>query len=291
VRVAFLGMGLIGGSVARALRRSPEQLPELELVAWTPDGRGPRAAAGAGVVDTAAETPDGALVGAALVVLAGPADVVVDTVVRLGRDGDLRGSLDETATVTDVASTKGAVVDAANAAGLRFVGGHPMAGREASGFDASDANLFVDRPWVVVPGGHAGTEDIARVEWLASTSGARPIRATARDHDDAVAAISHMPLVVAAALAEAIAEDEAWSRSLARSLATTGWQSATRLAHGDPAMGAGLLSTNRDATSAALRRVRAALDAWIEDLDDRPRGSGSANLRGRLERARAALER
>jgi prephenate dehydrogenase len=288
VRVAFLGLGLIGGSVARALRRSPDR--PVELVAWTPDGRGPRAAAAAGVIDVAIDTPAAALDGAELVVLAAPADVVVETIARLGRGGDLAHALDQAATVTDVASTKGEVADAADKARLRFVGGHPMAGRDASGFAASDPDLFVGRPWVVVPGRDARAEDVGRVEWLASTGGARVIRATALEHDEAVAAISHMPLVVAAALVESVAEDGAWPGSLARALATTGWQSATRLARGDPAMGAGLLSTNREATAAALRRLRGALDAWLADLDDDARDTGSGELRARLERARAALE-
>ena len=87
---------------------------------------------------------------------------------------------------------------------LRFVGGHPMAGREASGFDAATADLFVDRPWVVVPGAHSRPADVERVEWLARAVGARPLRMDAEAHDAAVAGISHLPLVLAAALVEAV---------------------------------------------------------------------------------------
>ena len=71
-----------------------------------------------------------------------------------------------------------------------------MAGRETTGVEAATPDLFVDRPWVVVPGAHAGPGDVATVEALAVATGARPIRLTADEHDEAVAAISHLPLVL-----------------------------------------------------------------------------------------------
>jgi prephenate dehydrogenase len=284
MRIAFLGLGLVGGSIARALRRSPE---ELELVAWTPDGAGPRAAARAGVVDGVTLDPAEAIDGAGLVVLAGPADTLPDLIGRL--HGDLAHSLAPGATVTDVASTKSRIVATADAAGLPFVGGHPMAGRETSGFAAGDADLFRDRPWVVVPGTAARDADVARVEWLAAACGARPIRAGAIDHDAAVAAISHLPLVVAAALAESVAGREGWRDSLAHELATTGWESATRLARGDPAMGAGMLATNAGVTAERLRELRAVLDDWLTVLE--ATSPAADEIRDRLAAAREALER
>ena len=106
------------------------------------------------------------------------------------------------ALVTDVASTKGAIVARAETAGLRFVGGHPMAGREVGGFDAARPELFSDRPWVVVPASTARYGDRERIEALATACGGVPVAMSAGEHDAAVAAISHLPLVVAAALVE-----------------------------------------------------------------------------------------
>ena len=80
-----------------------------------------------------------------------------------------------------------------------------MAGRESSGYAAADVDLFVGRPWVVVPGTAARPTDVERVGWLASLVGAVPVRMEAAEHDAAVAAISHLPLVFAAALVEAVA--------------------------------------------------------------------------------------
>src|SRR5262245_26880560 len=122
MRVAFLGLGLIGGSVARALRGAPS-MADAELVAWTPAGRGPREAVEAGAIDAAAGWPEAAVEGAQLVVLAGPPRACIAMLGSLG--GDWRGALAPGVTVTDVASTKAALTTAAEAAGVPFVGGHP----------------------------------------------------------------------------------------------------------------------------------------------------------------------
>ncbi len=287
VRIAFLGLGQIGGSIARALRARGAAV---ELVAWSPAGRGPSRALEAGAIDAVTASAGDALASADLIVLAAPADAIVELVRRLGPAGDLAPSLDSTATVTDVASSKAAIVEAADEAGLPFVGGHPMAGTEGAGFGSASADLFGGRPWAVVPGAWARPTDLERVEWLARETGAEPLRVGAAEHDEAVAAISHAPLVLAAALAESVAGRPDWAGSLAARLAAGGWAGMTRLARGDPAMGGGLLATNARPTAAALRRVRAELDAWIRALEaDPPPAAGE--LRNQLARAREALDR
>ncbi|MBI2776227.1 MAG: prephenate dehydrogenase/arogenate dehydrogenase family protein [Chloroflexi bacterium] len=288
-RVAFLGLGLIAGSIARALR---DAAAGAELIAWSPTNAGPEAAAAGGTLDRVAASIDEALDGADLVILGAPPLETLALVERFG--ADLRGTLAPDAVVTDVSSTKLRIVAAADAASVRFVGGHPMAGREKSGYGAADARLFEGRPWVIVPG--AMTLDdgpaLARVEWLAAACGARPVRMLAADHDRAVAAISHAPLVVAAALVEAIAggsaQREDWPA--AATLAATGWRDMTRLARGDARMGAGIAATNSAALAVALRRVRDVLDAWIHELE--VDGGGDAARAEALEaRLRAVRER
>ncbi len=127
-RIAFLGFGLIGGSIAAALRDAGCRA---RLAAWTPDGNGPKAGLERGLLDEAAASADSALDGAGLVVLAGPPLVVISTIEALG--DDLRRHVGPDTTVTDVASTKARIVAAAGATDLQFVGGHPMAGRETTG--------------------------------------------------------------------------------------------------------------------------------------------------------------
>jgi prephenate dehydrogenase len=286
MRAAILGFGLIGGSVARALRASPDSAG-WEIAAWSPTGAGPRRAVAEGIVDEALSDPADALAGAELVVLAAPPLACLDLLDALG--GPLRAALDG-ALVTDVASTKRAIVERAAGHGLRFVGGHPMAGRETAGYDASDAALFADRPWVVTPNG-AAEADAAAIESLARRCGARPVVMDAAAHDAAVAAISHLPLVLAAALVEAVAGRPAAPRPdwpAAAMLAASGWRDMTRLARGDPAMGAGIAATNADAVADRLRDVRAVLDAWIGDLDG-PDGPRAEALAAHFREAREAL--
>jgi prephenate dehydrogenase len=231
------------------------------VAAWTPTGQGPASALAAGVIDLVATSPDAALDGADLVVLAAPPSDCLELLDRLA--GPLRAALDPDAVLTDVASTKGAIVARAETLGLRFVGGHPMAGRETTGFAASSAQLLVDRPWVIVPS--ADEPAVERVENLAAAVGARPLRMSASDHDSAVAAISHLPLVVAAALVEAVAGGSTGARAdwpILAALAATGWRDMTRLARGDVPMGAGIAATNGPEIAARIRDLIAVLESW-----------------------------
>ena len=287
MHVAFLGFGLIGGSVARAIRAGSTSRA-WTLRAWSPSGEGPALALTEGVLDAAATTPEAAIAGADLVVLAGPPTACLDALESLA--GPWHDALGPATVVTDVASTKTELVARADGLGLRFVGGHPMAGLERSGYAAGRADLFVDRPWVIVPGTPASDADVGRVEQLAVACGGRPVRLGAEAHDLAVAGISHLPLIVAAALVEAVAgrpgaPASGWAT--ARSLAASGWRDMTRLARGDPAMGAGIAATNRTALSSRIRDLEAILADWRSSLDA---GTDEAAFRARLEAARTRLD-
>lgn len=282
MRLAILGLGLIGGSVARALRaRTPG---EWTISGWSISGRGPAAALAAGAIDLAAQSAAEAVAAADVVLLAAPPIECLALVDQLA--GPLRSSLADGSVVTDVASTKRAIVERARSRGLPFVGGHPMAGRETSGFEAADPALFVDRPWVICPA-DAPDAAVTRVEALVRAVGGVPLRMDAAAHDAAVAGISHLPLVVSAALAEAVLGGGGTAH--ARELAASGWRDMTRLASGDPAMGAGIAATNADLMAAAVRAMRAALDAWITDLE-RAGGPDVAGLEARFAAARRLLE-
>jgi prephenate dehydrogenase len=283
VHIAFLGLGLIGGSVARAAATSGFAS---RVTAWTPDGAGPRAAGAAGQGIDPAASPTDAIRDADLIVLAAPPLACLDLLDELA--GPLRAALASDAVITDVASTKGAMVAQARAHRLRFVGGHPLAGRETSGYAAADPELFRDRPWVLVPADPADAVADARVSALAVACGARPVAMGAVEHDAAVAAISHAPLVVAVALAEAMTERPDWPA--ASGLAAGGWASMTRLALGDPAMGAGILATNGPATAEALRAARSAIDGWLAAIEAADAETLQARLAAVRERLRPASE-
>ena len=227
VRIAIVGFGLIGGSIARALRRreaAPTMGERIELVAWSRSPSGPNAALADGILDRAAGTLSEVLHGAELIVLAAPPLACLDLLAELA--GPLRGEVANGATVSDVASTKRTIVARADEAGLRFVGGHPFAGRDAVGYAAAEADLFVDHPWVICPGRVAEAGDVGRVERLALACGARPVPLDPGTHDAAAATISHVPLVVSAALVEAMTGRPA--------LADRGVPCGRRLAGHDP---------------------------------------------------------
>lgn len=277
MQLAILGFGMIAGSVARALReREPGGW---SVTAWSPSGTGPRAALADGVIDQAAADAGAAIDGADLIVLAAPPQACLALL------GDLAGmSLAPGAVVTDVASTKRRIVARAVELGLPFVGGHPMAGTETSGYASADAALFLGRPWIVCGTG-ADEEPVRR---LVAAVGGTEVRMDPNEHDATVAAVSHLPLVVSAALVEAVAMGRSPSSGNPRRLAAGGWAGMTRLARGDVDMGAGILATNADNVAARLRRLRDVLDEWIVALETAEPDVDA--LRSRLAAAREALE-
>jgi prephenate dehydrogenase len=279
MRVAILGLGQIGGSIGRALvaAGSPWQ-----VVGWTrsEDGRRRASADGIAVRPSIAE----ACARVDLAVLAVPPLACLELLDALA--GPLRAALGPDTVISDVSSTKAAICARAASHGLRFVGGHPMAGREASGYGAADPGLFIGRPWVIIPPESLDAAAEERVVGLATACGSEIVRLSAADHDAAVAAISHLPLVVAAALVETIAAGRDWP--LAQRLGAGGWASMTRLARGDVEMGAGILVTNAPAVAGRLRELRDVLDGWLAEVASA--APDPERLRARLASAQRQLE-
>ncbi len=290
MRVSIVGFGLIGGSIACALRARGGS-GEWHVTAWSRTPGPVQQALQDGVVDVVAPTLEEAVRGADLVLLAAPPLTCLDLIDQIG--GPLRRHLPEDATVTDAVSAKARIVERANAVRLPFIGGHPMAGRELSGYAAALPDLFVGRPWATVPGRYARLLDAERVGELIEACGAVQIPMLDTAHDQAVAAISHLPLVVSAALVEAVAgrldEPERADWQAAEALAATGWAGMTRLARGEPSMGAGIAATNSAAIASRLRDLRAVLDEWIVELE-REGGPDAEVLRSRFVSARNRLE-
>jgi prephenate dehydrogenase len=274
-RLAILGLGLIGGSIVQAL--AARRPGAWAITAWSRSPAGPEAAIEAGIIDSIADDPLMAASGAELTLLAAYPTANVELVGRVGPTVAEAGGL-----LTDVTSVQGPMaIAAADVPGLRMVGGHPMSGREVAGYAAADPALFLDRPWIVVPGPLATPDDIALVERLAIDCGARPLRLEAGAHDAAVALVSHLPLVVASALIAAAAQAPGWAT--AQELAAQGWRDSTRIARGDPSLGAGMLALNAASVADALRRHRAALDAWQVRLDTlAAAGAGVSDVEGLL---------
>lgn len=254
--MVLIGVGLVGTSVALAASRAGWRV---HLRDRNTSHRLVAAGLGAGTVDD----PDPAAVD--LVVVAVPPDHCAPVIADALREF-------ERATVTDVASVKGALTRQLLALvppGLaaRHVGSHPMAGSHRSGPAAADADLFVDRTWVVTPSEGADPDRVARVRDLALACGATVVAMTPDDHDRAVAAVSHLPHLASVLVASQLTELSPEQLGLAGQ----GLRDVTRIAGSDPALWVQILSANADAVRPRLHALRDGAERLLADLDDRER--------------------
>ncbi|MFC4554884.1 prephenate dehydrogenase [Georgenia faecalis] len=248
--VKVVGAGLLGASVGLALSAAgvPVQLEDA-----SPASLALARDMGAGTPATLTDPEP------VLVVVATPPDVTADVVLAQLRRHPR-------AVVTDVASVKRIVVDEVLAAGpdaARYVGSHPMAGRERSGASAADADLFVGRPWVVVETPQSLPAAVLAVRALAVDLGATPVRLGADEHDDAVALVSHLPQLAASLVAARLVT----APDGALALAGQGLRDVTRIAASDPRLWASILAGNAAPVARALREVRGDVDALVAALD------------------------
>ena len=177
------------------------------------------------------------------------------------------------ATVTDVASVKAGVLAELVAAGAdvsRYVGSHPLAGRERGGAISARADLFLGRPWVITPSASTTDEQYRTVEDLALELGATPVRMTAEEHDRGVALVSHVPQLVSSLLAARLRE----APDSAVRLAGQGLRDTTRIAGSNPELWVQILGANAAPVARVLHDYRDDLDAVIAALDA-PAASGS----------------
>jgi prephenate dehydrogenase len=258
-KLALLGVGLIGGSLAAALRLAGTVS---EIAGWSP-GNDATEAQALGLLDVASASLHEAVDGADFVVLAAPVPAMPALF------GQLRPVLSPTALVTDCGSTKRSVIEAARrelgAAFPRFVPGHPIAGSERSGPQAADPKLFRGRRWLLCPVEETLPEHCRAIAHLLEPTGAAVESIDADLHDRVFAEVSHWPHAVAFALSAAIAGGELAEQAIVYSGA--GLRDTTRVGASSPQLWADILLDNRGAC-----------------LDS------AARFRGRLERIATALE-
>lgn len=259
--VLVVGTGLLGASVGLGLRRHGVEVqladPSRTALALARD-------VGAGTPARPGDPEP------ALVVVAAPPDVAADAV---------RGELaaHPQAVVTDVASVKGHVLDELRAAGAdltRYVGSHPMAGRERSGPSAAVPDLFLGRPWVIADSGSSDPAALLAVRSLAVDLGAVPVTMDAAEHDAAVAAVSHVPQLASSLVAARLRGlDET-----ALGLAGQGLRDVTRLAASDPSLWTSILAANAPAVRSVLLELRDDLDAVVAALASAAQATGPEDV-------------
>ncbi len=279
-RLAVIGVGLIGGSLARALREAGE----VEEVVGCGRGReNLEKALELGVIDRYSHDVGEAVAGADMVFVGVPLGAMK------GVFAAMRGHLAEDAVVTDGGSAKGSVVrDAAEAFGglpANFVPGHPIAGTERNGVEASFATLYRNRRVILTPLPETDPEAVARVRAMWEACGAEVTEMSVEHHDEVLAATSHLPHMLAFGLVDALARmkenDEIFR------YAAGGFRDFTRIASSNPVMWRDICIANAE----ALSRMLSAFADEMKDLADTiARGDGD-HLLEIFERAKAARDR
>jgi len=238
-RVAIVGLGLIGGSVGLALKNA--KAVGLERVGFARRAEVASKAVSIGAVDRAEGDLISAVEDANLVIIATPPMAIREILAQIGE------RLPPGCIVTDTASTKAQVMKWAQELlppSVSFIGGHPMAGKETFGIEAADADLFRGCIYCLVPGGNADSEAIDFVSGLVKRIGAIPLFVDAAEHDSLVAGISHLPLLVSAALMSVTMKSHSWPQ-MSR-LAASGFRDLSRLASGNPEMSRDICITNKE---------------------------------------------
>jgi prephenate dehydrogenase len=279
-RVAIVGVGLIGGSLALALRRAGAVST---IVAVDRDLQALERASALGIIDEAAQSVSEAARGADLVVVALPVRAIGNAL------HDVRLVLEPHAVVTDVGSTKGEVVRVAREElrerFARFVPGHPIAGREASGVEAATAELFRGARVVLTPQPETAPDATETVRAAWEAAGARVAQLPAETHDRIFAAVSHLPHILSFALVSEIA-----SREDAADLfgfAAGGFRDFTRIAASSPEMWRDIALQNKEALLDELARYEARL-AVFRALIEKGDGPGLERLMTEARTARHA---
>lgn len=258
--VAIIGTGLIGASVGLALHDQG-----WKTVGWDSSPEALDLAVERHATDATADSVADAIRDVDLIVLAGPLEANLATLSRLTTD----------ALVTDVTSVKGPLAGAAPA-GVRFVGSHPMAGREHAGPEAASHALFRGAPWVVCDDG-AAKEDVEQLVEIVRSVGANPVVMSAHRHDEVVAAVSHLPHLLAVALVDSIDGNQD-----AEELVSGSFRDLTRVAAAESSWWPQVLTSNADAVDRALD----ALIADLESLRSQVASGDVGDLAARLDRAR-----
>ncbi|MBI2858094.1 MAG: prephenate dehydrogenase/arogenate dehydrogenase family protein [Chloroflexi bacterium] len=279
MRITIIGLGLIGGSIGMAIRRSG--MAGLEICGFARSEQAAVKALARGAVDRVSGNLEESVSGADTVFICTPVKAVegiLETISPcLGRD----------CLVTDTSSTKKQVMNWArrhlSPKGIDFIGGHPMAGKEKPGIEAADPDILFGCTYCICPAEWTSLDAVNRMRELLRLIQADPLVIEPERHDMLVAGISHLPALLSAALVDATTGSPDW-RAMAQ-LAATGYRDVTRLASSDPKMNADIFSTNSDAMLAWIDRFSQVMAEFRAML-----ASGSAELEPKLAKLCRARE-
>lgn len=226
--IGFIGLGLIGGSIAKTIRKFH---PDYRLIAFDKDRSALSEAVSLNVINGICDIEDEQLYNCDYLFLCAPVEFNVEYMEKI------KASLGENCILTDVGSVKNVIHEKVTELGLegRFIGGHPMAGSERSGFSNSSDHLLENAYYIITPGGEVALEKISDFTELISSLGAIPLVITAEEHDFITAGVSHLPHIVASALVNLVnlLDNDAQYMKM---IAAGGFRDITRIASSSPVM-------------------------------------------------------
>lgn len=257
----FIGLGLIGGSIARALR---EKFPETRIIAYDINADTLSLALREGIANNTTTAIDASFAECDYIFLCAPVQKNDSNLLAVSR------IMKPDCILTDVGSVKGSIHEHISAAGLEscFIGGHPMAGSERVGFANSKASLLENAYYILTPTPLSPSERVAEFKALVKGLGAIPIVLDSKKHDYVTAAISHLPHVVASTLVNLVRDSDS-EDGIMKLVAAGGFKDITRIASSSAAMWQQICLTNTENISTLLADYIASLTAFKEALDSR----------------------
>lgn len=256
--IGFIGFGLIGGSIAKGIKRMK---PDTKIMAYMRSKEKLIRAQKDGMVDVILNGVDDALAECDIIFLCTPVEYNAKYL------SDIRPFLKPGAILTDVGSTKTSIHEVVSELGLEscFIGGHPMAGSEKTGYEHATDHLLENAYYIITPTPASRDEDVNRMVAVARTIGSIPIVLDCREHDRIVAAISHLPHIIASSLVNLV-KDSDNREELMKRLAAGGFKDITRIASASPVMWEQICMANTGNIIRALDDYIASLNHTLEEL-------------------------
>jgi len=259
-RMAIVGVGLIGGSLAKAVK---EKKLVGEVLGVGRSEERLESARKLGIIDRYSGRMNEILGEADLVVVAGPVGVIVDLV------REIIPFLKKGTIITDVGSVKTKIVEEVEAfipGSLYFVGGHPIAGTENSGFEASFSTLFEGRKCIITPVSTTDSHALERVKELWAQVGSIVACMDSEEHDEVFAAVSHLPHIVAYSMVNSLLKVKGFEKNIF-SFSAGGFKDFTRIAASDPVMWKDIALMNKDKLLSAIKLFQEYLEELKEAIE------------------------
>ncbi len=264
MEIGFIGFGLIGGSIAKGIKKVH---PEYRLMAYSRTASKLAAALNDGCIDEVVTCVDEKLGGCDILIICTPVSCITDYLKKI------KPYLSDKCIITDVGSTKEQIVEAIHALGLdsQFVGGHPMAGSEKTGYENADEEILKGAYYVLTPTDETPVESLEIMRNQVLELGSIPVVLDCKNHDKAVAGISHVPHLIACTLVNLVQDSPL--ESTMKTLAAGGFKDITRIASSSPEVWEQICMTNREAIAETLRDYISSLQETLADIEN---GNGEA---------------